>query len=290
STTRSRRTPSICLARSTVPCSGSRKGRTAPAGRAVRKSAPSAWTRCPTRSSASTANARRSAVERARAAGARRPRGVEHGCADAGLGGRASPRGARAAVGRARRGGAGRDRGRPADEAPRLEPARARRVAPRGRAVRDPSRPELRDRLRPVLERDGRRHGADRAGGGLDAGLLRPLGRAAPRAAGRARAPDRRLDVQSHRPGAPWSRHRLSRPALLAGFQPGRLLHRDRRRDPVPGAAARRDLAPAALLTAQTLVVPAEAAGERLDRFLAGLPEIGSRGAAERLIESGAAT
>jgi 23S rRNA pseudouridine1911/1915/1917 synthase len=36
--------------------------------------------------------------------------------------------------------------------------------------------------------------------------------------------------------------------------------------------------------------VPAEAAGERLDRFLAGLPEVGSRGAAERLIESGAAT
>ena len=36
--------------------------------------------------------------------------------------------------------------------------------------------------------------------------------------------------------------------------------------------------------------MPAEAAGERLDRFLAGLPEVGSRGAAERLIDSGAAT
>jgi 23S rRNA pseudouridine1911/1915/1917 synthase len=35
--------------------------------------------------------------------------------------------------------------------------------------------------------------------------------------------------------------------------------------------------------------VPAEAAGERLDRFLASLPEIGSRAAAERLLEHGGA-
>jgi 23S rRNA pseudouridine1911/1915/1917 synthase len=33
--------------------------------------------------------------------------------------------------------------------------------------------------------------------------------------------------------------------------------------------------------------VPEEAAGERLDRFLASLPEIGSRGVAERLLETG---
>jgi 23S rRNA pseudouridine1911/1915/1917 synthase len=33
--------------------------------------------------------------------------------------------------------------------------------------------------------------------------------------------------------------------------------------------------------------VPAEAAGERLDRFLSGLPEVGSRAAAERLLEEG---
>ncbi len=37
------------------------------------------------------------------------------------------------------------------------------------------------------------------------------------------------------------------------------------------------------------VVVPAEAAGERLDRFLASLPEVGSRAAAERLLEEGAA-
>jgi len=35
--------------------------------------------------------------------------------------------------------------------------------------------------------------------------------------------------------------------------------------------------------------VPAEAAGQRLDRFLASLPELGSRAAAERLIDSGGA-
>ena len=35
------------------------------------------------------------------------------------------------------------------------------------------------------------------------------------------------------------------------------------------------------------LRVPESAAGERLDRFLAGLPEIGSRAVAERLLESG---
>jgi 23S rRNA pseudouridine1911/1915/1917 synthase len=34
--------------------------------------------------------------------------------------------------------------------------------------------------------------------------------------------------------------------------------------------------------------VPPEAAGMRLDRWLAGLPEVGSRGAAERLLETGA--
>jgi 23S rRNA pseudouridine1911/1915/1917 synthase len=35
------------------------------------------------------------------------------------------------------------------------------------------------------------------------------------------------------------------------------------------------------------VVVPREAAGERLDRFLAGVPEIGSRAAAERLVSEG---
>ena len=33
--------------------------------------------------------------------------------------------------------------------------------------------------------------------------------------------------------------------------------------------------------------VPDEAAGERLDRFLASLPEVGSRGSAERVLAEG---
>ena len=39
-----------------------------------------------------------------------------------------------------------------------------------------------------------------------------------------------------------------------------------------------------------TLVVPADAAGERLDRFLAGVEAVGSRAAAERLLAAGAVT
>ena len=35
------------------------------------------------------------------------------------------------------------------------------------------------------------------------------------------------------------------------------------------------------------MIVPDEAAGERLDRFLAGLPDVGSRAAAERLLAAG---
>ena len=54
-------------------------------------------------------------------------------------------------------------------------------------------------------------------------------------------------------------------------------------RRPHPGAAPRR-LDRAALIK---LSVPVEAAGRRLDRFLAGLPDVGSRAAAERLVEAG---
>ena len=39
-----------------------------------------------------------------------------------------------------------------------------------------------------------------------------------------------------------------------------------------------------------SLTVPDDAAGDRLDRFLASLEEVGSRAAAERLIETGAVT
>ena len=62
------------------------------------------------------------------------------------------------------------------------------------RAVRDPPRPELRDRLRAVLERDGVVIGADRAARWAGCWSSSPARGAAPGAAGRARAADRRRD------------------------------------------------------------------------------------------------
>src|SRR6266581_4679381 len=173
----------------------------------------------------------------------------------------------------------GGDCRRPADEADRLEPAFARRIAARPRPVLDPPCPELRDRFRPVCERHAARHRPHGARSRLDAALLRALGRAAPGAAGRARPADRRLDLEPDRPHPARARDRLPRSPLLARVQPRGLVHRDRGRDPLPRARRRRD--------AQSLTqarVPAEAAGERLDRFLASLPEVGSRAAAERLL------
>src|SRR5215208_1690690 len=152
----------------------------------------------------------------------------------------------------------------------------------------------------------------------MDAALLRPLRVASSGAPGGAGPADRRLDLEPDRPDPTGARDGLPRPALLAGVQPGRQLHRGRRGDPVRSAFGRRD--PAALtqngtgyasgstghfrrthgrsprvLTSASQAMPlrvlvsAEAAGERLDRFLASLPEVGSRAAAERLVEEGAA-
>ena len=80
--------------------------------------------------------------------------------------------------------------------------------------------------------------------------------------------------------------------ALLAGLQPRGHLHRRRCGDP----ARRRSSPPSASRACSTprrtrrdpwlsvtLAVPPEAAGERLDRFLAALDGVGSRAAAERL-------
>src|SRR5207253_4335104 len=86
----------------------------------------------------------------------------------------------------------------------------------------------------------------------------------------------------------------LHRPALLAGLQPRRQLHRRRGGDSPARARRRRPgrgaPAPPARPAERTLLrlrVPDSAAGERLDRFLAGLPEVGSRAAAERLLAAG---
>src|SRR5439155_7565231 len=81
---------------------------------------------------------------------------------------------------------------------------------------------------------------------------------------------------------------------LLAGVQPCRQLHRRRRRDPA-GRARRGRSQPATARCRRRgrtflikVRVPETAAGLRLDRFLASLPEIGSRAAAERLLAEGA--
>ena len=111
-----------------------------------------------------------------------------------------------------------------------------RRGPARDRPLLDPSRPELRDRLRALRERDAGGDAADRAGGRMDAALLRAFRLAPPGAAGRARPADRRLDLEPDRPDPARARDRLPRPALLAGVQPRRQLHRGRRRDPVRGA------------------------------------------------------
>ena len=145
------------------------------------------------------------------------------------------------------------------------------------RAVLDPPRPELRDRLRPVRERDGGRDRADPRRRRLDDRLLRALRRPASAAAGRGRPADRRQRLQPRRPRPPRTRHRLPRPPLLARVQPRRQLHRDRRRGPARGARRRRPRRRARRRVPTQLRVPESAAGARLDRFLAELPEVGSR-------------
>src|SRR4051812_37254176 len=220
------------------------------------------------------------AVERA--ACCRRTRRFVHGCADADLRGDSVARRAVAPMDRAwPRGHGGRAR-RPGDEAHRLEPALARRPGARTRPLLDSPRPELRHRLWPVRQRDRGRDRADGPGRRLDARFLRALRRAPPRPAHCARPADRgeRLEPGRSDPARPCDG--LSRFPLLARLQPRRHVHRSRRRDSLRRDPARRR---AATVVAR---VPAEAAGERLDRFLATLPEVAARAEAERFLETGA--
>src|SRR5205823_8179906 len=132
-----------------------------------------------------------------------------------------------------------------------------------------------------------------------------------------ARPPDRRQRLEPRRPRPARPRDGFPRPPLLAGVQPRRQLHRDRRcAAPRRARAGRPRAAPAATrhgrlldpavaapaaLAAVTLDfspperngtirrcmrrnVSPEHAGERLDRFLAALPEVGSRAAAARVL------
>ena len=72
---------------------------------------------------------------------------------------------------------------RPADQGARRPQARRRRLDRHRRPVHDPPRPQLRDRVRPLLDLGRRGHAAHGRRGHLDGRLLRPLRRAASRAA-----------------------------------------------------------------------------------------------------------
>ena len=95
-----------------------------------------------------------------------------------------------------------------------------------------------------------------------------------------ARPGGRRQRLEPRRPHPARARHRLPRPRLLAGVQPRRHLHRRRVSHPARSRAAGESRASPA-----SKRVPADAAGERLDRFLASLDGVGSRAEAERLLE-----
>ena len=99
------------------------------------------------------------------------------------------------------------------------------------RAVLDPPRPELGDRVRPLRQRDVDRHGADRARGRAGCWSSSPAParaiRCCPVALGLLIGG---LDVEPDRPDPPRARDGLPRPPLLAGVQPRRLLHRRRGR------------------------------------------------------------
>ena len=218
--------------------------------------------------------------------GPRRPRRLQHRRADAGLGRRALAGGARAPVGRPRRGRARGDRGRPADEADRLDassrfdeslhvvgPFSIHHVQNSGIAF------GLFASATPVVTvltalavgwmlvffaRSGARHPV------LPVALGLLIGGTTSNLIDRIRLGHVTdfLDLRY------WPAFNLADSFIVVGVAIlfVALCSIGPRRDP---AARRR--------------VPAEAAGERLDRFLASLPEVGSRAAAERLIEEGAA-
>ena len=188
-----------CSPRSTPRWRESRTGRSASASAVGSRSAPSGSRRYRGRRSASRTSGSRNAADRAGPKHEFAP-GLAHGRARADLRRRALARRAARALARPRRGRGRGGRRRPADEARRRERGRARRRGQGARAVHDPPRPELGDRLWPVRERDG---GGDRADAGrsrLDGRLLRALRRAAPAAAGRCRPADRRERLQPRRP------------------------------------------------------------------------------------------
>src|SRR5579884_2354149 len=249
------------------------------------RSRKSGWRRSRGRASASRTSAGQTGNERRRAGRVvdRRPR--------AGVGGGAAAWRGRVAVGRPRRrGGGGRGCG-PGDEARRHVDRASRPLRARRRAAVDPPRAEHRDRVRAVRRRDARRDRRHRRGDRLDARVLRTGGGAPSGAPGGVRPRDRRQRLEPLRSDQARARDRLHRRQLvdLPRLQPRRQLHRRRRADPPRRARRRRSRAAAAAAHARrrgAMIVPASAAGSRLDKFLAEL--LGSRAAAERAIAAGA--
>ena len=150
------------------------------------RSARSACAPGPGRRSASTISG--GPVDRARERGGRRPGRLDHERAAGDLGGRALARRGVVAVGGPRVGRLRGDRRRPDDEVPRHVAALARPVGHGRRAALDPSRAELRHRLRALPGLDGRRRRGHLGRRRLDGRLLRAVGLAPSRVPGRARA------------------------------------------------------------------------------------------------------
>ena len=168
--------------------------------------------------------------------------------------------------------------------------AHARRGGADRRAVLDPPRPQLRDRVRALLERHVGRDRTDGARGasGCSSSSRAPA-RGTPCCRLRSASCIGGSVVEPRRPRPARSRHRLPRSSLLAGVQPRRRVHRRRRRHPARRALAGRRPseapAPAALAT---LRFRAPEAASASTASVAGRPEVGSRAVAERLITGGA--
>ena len=170
--------------------------------------------------------------------------------------------------------------------------ARARRLGARPRAALDPSRPEL--RASPSGCSPARRRSSTLVTAAAIVWMLVFFARSGarhpvlPAALGLA---DRRQPLEPLRPRPARARDRLHRLQLVAGVQPRRQLHRDRRRDPARRARRRRPRAAAAAAHARrrrAVNGPARRRpGERLDQFLADA--LGSRAAAERAVDGGRA-
>ena len=169
----------------------------------------------------------------------------------------------------------------------------ARRERRHRRAVLDPPRPELGDRVRALRESDGDRDRGDRRRGRRDARVLRSVGPSSPRLCP--------LHSGSSSAGA----SRTSSTASDSGTSPTssisspgpRSTSRTRSSSWVSRSCSARSSSPIghtacterAVATLRFSVAESQV-GSRLDRALAERPEVGTRSLAERLLRDGAVT